>query len=155
MKQTFFLIFVLLTVAETKAQHSDLYDYIMNTVKPTHFPTSNTLSIEFTDTRSGFTTDNQPVLVINDVVQIPDMAHRITNFASLDAYTILQLQSVYIWNRRGDIVQNLYGGGNGHLGVIFVYTKSFVFNNPVAPTLARRLRADYNAATRIVVFQAP
>ena len=155
MKQLLFLIFVLLNVAETKAQHSDLYNYIMNTVKPTHFPEYNIITIQVTDSRVGFTSDNQPVLVVNDVVQIPDITHNITNFASLDAYTMAQLQSVYIWNNYQDDIQSMYGGRKGRRGVIFVYTKSYVFNNPATPTVARRLRADYNATTRIVVYQAP
>ena len=154
MKHLLFFIFVLLSVAETKAQHSDLYNYIMSTVKLTHFPTRNTISIEITDARTGSTSDNQPVLVVNDIVQRKSQVENITNFASLDAYTMAQLQSVYIWHRQGDIVQNLYGGSKGYYGVIFVYTKDFVFPNPQKPTIARRLGADYNRATRIVVFEA-
>ena len=155
MKQILFLILLLLSIAEVKAQHSDLYNYIMNVVKPTHFPTKNTITIRITNTRDGFSSDNQPVLVINDVVQIPDISHNVTNFASLDAYTMAQLQSVYIWHRAGDEIQNLYGGRKGYYGVIFVYTTDYVFPNPQKPNIARRLRADYNAATRIVVFEAP
>ena len=154
MKQLLFFIFVLLSVAETKAQHSDLYNYIMSTVKPTHFPEYNTITIRVTGDREGSTIDNQPVLVLNDIVQMPDIWHNITNFASLDTYTMTQLQSVYIWHRSGDIIQNSYGGRKGHRGVIFVYTKDFVFPNPQKPTISRRLRADYNRATRIVVFEA-
>jgi hypothetical protein len=155
MKQIFFLVFVLLSVAEAKAQHSDLYSYIMNTVKPTHFPEENTITIKVTHTLEGWTRDNQPVLVINGVIQIVSQAHNITTFESLDAYTMAQLQSVYIWNRKGDMAQNVYAGMKGIRGIIFVYTKEYVFPDAQNPNVPRRLGADYNKATRIVVFEAP
>jgi hypothetical protein len=152
MKQIFIIIFVLLNVVETKAQHSDLYNHIMNVVKPTYFPTRNTITIEVT---MGFSSDNQPVLLLNDIEQVVDIAHNITTFESLDSYTMAQVQSVYIWNREGDIVQNTYGGMKGRRGIIFVYTKDYVFPDAQNPNVPRRLRADYNKATRIVVFEAP
>ena len=149
MKQLLFLIFVLLSVAEAKAQHSDLYNYMMNTVKPTHFPERNTVTIT-TNSRDGFSRDNQPVLVINGVEQQASQAHNITTFTSLDAYTMAQVQYIYIWRTRGDWTQKLYGGMKGSLGVIFVYTRDYIYANPLAPRII-----SGNAATRIVVYERP
>ncbi len=154
MKKIFFLILFLLSLAESKAQtqqHSDLYNYIVNTVKPTHFPGRNNIIIYEGE---GFSRDNQPVLVLNDVVQMPSRLYNITNFASLDVYTRSQLQSVYIWGQLGDVVQGSYALGKGSLGVIFVYTTDFVFPNGQS-TPPRVLEADHRSATRIVVYERP
>ena len=157
MKKTFFLILFLLSLAESKAQtqqHSDLYNYIMNTVKPTHFAECNTIIIYEGRPSEGFSRDNQPVLVLNDVVQMPSRIYNVTNFVSLDVYTRSQLQSVYIWGQLGDVVQGSYALGKGSLGIIFVYTTDFVFPNGQG-TPPRVLEADHRSTTRIVVYERP
>ena len=150
MKKILFLIFIVMATINLQAQNSDLYNHIKTVIKPAYFPRANTYESE---NYNGMITDNQPRLVLNDVVMnIPNGF--VTNFESLNNYTMANLERVVVWNTPGD-KRKMYAYSRGALGVLFVYTKDYVFNNPAQPTTPRTGMAADGNTTKIVVFQAP
>ncbi len=150
MKKVLFLIFIVITTIKLQAQNSDLYSHIMTTIKPTYFPAANV----YQNTTTGYIRrDNQPVLVLNDVVRSKEDGFS-TKFEDLNGYTMANLQRIVVWNTPRDNLR-IYAYPKGALGVLFVYTKDYVFPNPAQPTTPRTgMGADSNP-NKIVVFQAP
>ena len=147
------MLLLVFVATSLQAQHSDLYSYIKNTVKPTHFSESNAITYSNVMGLPGIREDDQPVLVIDDVIRRKSDSEWFTQYTDLDAYTMSQIHAVYVWRKKGDVKQLGYTS-RGLLGVIFVYTKAYTFPNPQKPNIPRSLAGNNNPNKR-VVFEAP
>ena len=148
----FLILFVTLTI-DIQAQNSDLYDYIMNVVKPTHLSGSNTLRLGWMGHPSIIDTDNQPILVIDDTRRLVT-GGTITKFDDLNSYTRADVYAVYVWKNR-DIRGLGYGTKGKNCGVIFVYTTAYASTRPLRANQTVPFLQGNNNVNKIVVFQAP
>ena len=153
MKKIIFLIFFVLLAKSVQAQNSDLYDYIMNVVKPTHLSGSNILKFSKMYKTDLVFFDNQPVLVVDDIPR--EVANKsITKFDDLNSYTRADVYAVYVWKNR-DIRGLGYGTKGKNCGVIFVYTTAYASTRPLRANQTVPFLQGNNNVNKIVVFQAP
>jgi hypothetical protein len=116
------LAFIVASFLANAQQHSDLWQKV-DDIRKEKFAESYYNPITIVD-GYGFSYANVPLITIDDKIAFKNLA----DFPFLDQYTLSQVAKIDYWGKESK--NYIIFGGNGYDGIIFIYTKQYLNDNP-------------------------